>query len=38
MGKKTEAIAAAKNAIQIANDTKNPEFAKQNEDILKTLK
>ena len=38
LGKKTEAIAAAKNAIQIANDTKNPEFAKQNEDILKTLK
>ena len=37
MGRKTEAIAAAKNAIQIANDTKFPEFAKQNEEILKTL-
>lgn len=37
MGKKAEAIAAAKNAIQIANDTKFPDFAKQNEDILKTL-
>ena len=37
MGKKTEAIAAAKNAIQIATDTKFPEFVKQNEDILKTL-
>jgi hypothetical protein len=37
LGKKAEAIAAAKNAIQIANDTKFPEFAKQNEDILKTL-
>ena len=37
MGKKAEAIAAAKNAIQIANDTKFPDFAKQNEEILKTL-
>lgn len=37
LGKKTEAIAAAKNAIQIATDTKFPEFVKQNEDILKTL-
>ncbi|MBC7872521.1 MAG: DUF2911 domain-containing protein [Ferruginibacter sp.] len=37
MGKKTEAIAAAKNAIQIATDTKFPDFVKQNEDILKTL-
>lgn len=38
MGKKAEATAAAKNAIQIANDTNFPEFAKQNEEILKTLK
>jgi hypothetical protein len=37
LGRKAEAIAAAKNAIQIANDTKFPEFAKQNEEILKTL-
>ncbi len=38
MGKKEEALAAAKNAIRIANETKFPEFAKQNEDIIKTLK
>jgi len=38
LGKKDEAMAAAKNAIRIANETKNPEFAKQNEDIMKTLK
>jgi hypothetical protein len=37
LGKKTDAIAAAKNAIQIAKDTNFPEFAKQNEDILKEL-
>lgn len=37
MGKKAEAIAAAKNAIQIATDTKFPDFVKQNEEILKTL-
>lgn len=37
MGKKAEAIAAANNAIRIANETKFPDFAKQNEDILKTL-
>jgi hypothetical protein len=36
-GKKTEAMAAAKNAIQIATETKFPDFVKQNEDILKTL-
>jgi len=38
LGKKAEAIAAANNAIRIANETKYPEFAKQNEEILKTLK
>jgi Protein of unknown function (DUF2911) len=38
MGKKAEAIAAANNAIRIANETKFPDFVKQNEDILKTLK
>lgn len=38
MGKKADAIAAANNAIRIANETKFPEFVKQNEDILKTLK
>lgn len=38
LGKKEEAMAAAKNAIRIANETKFPEFAKQNEDIIKTLK
>lgn len=38
LGKKTEAIAAANNAIRIATATKNPDFVKQNEDILKTLK
>ncbi len=38
LGKKEEALAAAKNAIRIANETKFPEFAKQNEDIIKTLK
>lgn len=37
LGKKAEAIAAAKNAIQIAKDTNFPDFIKQNEDILKTL-
>ena len=29
-----EAIAAANNAIRIAKETKYPEFAKQNEEIL----
>ena len=38
LGKKEEAIAAANNAIRIAKETKYPEFVKQNEDILKTLK
>lgn len=38
MGKKQEAMAAANNAIRIANETKFPDFVKQNEDILKTLK
>lgn len=38
LGKKTEAIAAANNAIRVATETKNPDFVKQNEDILKTLK
>ncbi len=38
LGKKDEAMAAAKNAIRIANETKFPEFVKQNEDIMKTLK
>jgi hypothetical protein len=38
MGRKDDAIAAAKNAIRIANETKYTEFAKQNEEILKTLK
>lgn len=38
MGRKAEAIAAANNAIRIANETKFPDFVKQNEDILKTLK
>ena len=38
MGRKADAIAAANNAIRIANETKFPEFVKQNEDILKTLK
>lgn len=37
LGKKAEAIAAANNAIKIANETKFPDFAKQNEEILKTL-
>ncbi|MCX6319882.1 MAG: DUF2911 domain-containing protein [Bacteroidetes bacterium] len=37
LGKKAEAIAAANNAIRIANETKFPDFVKQNEDILKTL-
>lgn len=37
LGKKAEAIAAANNAIRIANETKYPDFVKQNEDILKTL-
>ncbi|HUR66682.1 MAG TPA: DUF2911 domain-containing protein, partial [Chitinophagaceae bacterium] len=38
MGKKEDAMAAAKNAIRVANETKFPDFAKQNEDIMKTLK
>jgi tetratricopeptide (TPR) repeat protein len=38
MGKKEDAMAAAKNAIRIANETKFPDFVKQNEDIIKTLK
>lgn len=38
LGKNVEAIAAANNAIRIAKETKYPEFVKQNEDILKTLK
>ncbi|MEQ1676383.1 MAG: DUF2911 domain-containing protein [Chitinophagaceae bacterium] len=38
LGKKSEAIAAANNAIRIATATKFPDFVKQNEDILKTLK
>lgn len=38
MGKKEEAMAAAKNAIRVANETKFPEFVKQNEEIMKTLK
>jgi hypothetical protein len=38
MGKKEEAMAAAKNAIRIATETKFPEFVKQNEEIMKTLK
>lgn len=38
LGKKAEAIAAANNAIRVATETKNPDFVKQNEDILKTLK
>jgi hypothetical protein len=38
MGKKEDAMAAGKNAIRIATETKFPEFVKQNEDIMKTLK
>ncbi|MGQ0738660.1 MAG: DUF2911 domain-containing protein [Bacteroidota bacterium] len=38
MGKKEDAMAAAKNAIRIATETKFPDFVKQNEDIMKTLK
>lgn len=38
LGKKEDAMAAAKNAIRIANETKFPDFVKQNEDIIKTLK
>ena len=38
MGKKEEAKIAANNAIRVANEAKFPEFAKQNEDILKELK
>lgn len=38
LGKKEEAMAAAKNAIRIATETKFPEFVKQNEDIIKSLK
>lgn len=37
LGKKAEAVAAAKAAMQIAKDTNNPEYVKQNEDILKSL-
>jgi len=37
LGKKEEAMAAAKNAIRIATETKFPDFVKQNEDIMKTL-
>jgi Protein of unknown function (DUF2911) len=38
LGKKEEARTAANNAIRVANAAKFPEFAKQNEDILKELK
>lgn len=38
MGRKDEAKAAANNAIRIATETKYPEFVKQNEEILKSLK
>ncbi|MBM3414968.1 MAG: DUF2911 domain-containing protein [Bacteroidetes bacterium] len=38
MGKKEEAMAAAKNAIRVATETKFPEFVKQNEEIMNTLK
>ncbi len=38
LGRKQEAIAAAENAIRIANESNYPEFAKQNEDILKSFK
>ncbi|MCX8019399.1 MAG: DUF2911 domain-containing protein [Chitinophagaceae bacterium] len=38
LGRKEEARAAAQNAIRIAQSTKFPEFVKQNEEILKTLK
>lgn len=38
LGKKEEAKIAANNAIRVANEAKFPEFAKQNEDILKDLK
>lgn len=38
LGKKEEAKTAAQNAIRIATETKFPEFVKQNEEILKTLK
>jgi tetratricopeptide (TPR) repeat protein len=37
LGKKQEAIASAKSAMQIAKDTNNSEYVKQNEDILKSL-
>lgn len=37
LGKKNEAIASAKSGIQIAKDTNNSEYVKQNEDILKSL-
>ena len=36
--KGNEAMAAAKNAIRIATETKFPEFVKQNEEIMKSLK
>lgn len=38
LGKKEEAKTAAANAIRIATETKFPDFVKQNEEILKTLK
>lgn len=38
LGKKEEAKTAAQNAIRIATETKFPEFVKQNEEILKSLK
>lgn len=38
LGKKDDAMAAAKNAIRVAQATNNPEFVKQNEDIMATLK
>ncbi len=38
LGKKEDAMAAAKNAIRVATETKFPDFVKQNEDIMKTLK
>lgn len=38
MGKKEEAKTAAANAIRVATATKFPDFVKQNEDILRSLK
>lgn len=37
MGRKQEAIASAKSAMQIAKDTNNADFVSQNEEILKSL-